>query len=211
MKDGIFLIFHFREFLNCSIFEVLNFFGKTQFFRIRKKFCKKSLEISLDQKTLLLRQKQGFGGQKQGFPHIPNLWNIQNLFYSEFSKNYEKMMSKSNFYFCKKLVPTQILTRIFEFEFGMQGPTIYVSHHHKRPWNTTWLNFFLVLSAFIYQISFFSSSSLDDPMYVELDSPISVWGICSNLRHKCTLAVPKFIQPNFGNFLKKSSGIKCKK
>ncbi len=28
------------------------------------------------------------------------------------------------------------------------------------------------------------------------------------LRHKCTLAVPKFTLPNFGNFLKQFSGIK---
>jgi hypothetical protein len=29
-------------------------------------------------------------------------------------------------------------------------------------------------------------------------------------RYKCTLAVPKFIQPNYGDFLKKTSSIKCK-
>jgi len=39
--------------------------------------------------------------------------------YSEFSENYEKMTLKSNFYFHEKLAPT----RIFEFEFGMQGLT----------------------------------------------------------------------------------------
>ncbi len=42
-------------------------------------------------------------------------WMIEN---SEFSKHYEKMMLKSNFENCQKLVPTQT----FEFKFGMQGP-----------------------------------------------------------------------------------------
>ncbi len=46
--------------------------------------------MSLGQKTLFLREKQGFGGQKQGFPNIPNLWNIRNLFYFELSENYKK-------------------------------------------------------------------------------------------------------------------------
>ncbi len=31
------------------------------------------------------------------------------------------MTLKLNFYFCKKLLPNQIPTRIFELEFGMQG------------------------------------------------------------------------------------------
>jgi len=35
------------------------------------------------------------------------------------------MTSKSNFYFREKLVLTQILTGIFEFEFGMQGPIFF--------------------------------------------------------------------------------------
>jgi len=56
--------------------------------------------------------------QKQGFPNILNLRNIRNLFYSKFSKNYEKMMSKSNFYFHEKLIATQIPTQIFEFEYA---------------------------------------------------------------------------------------------
>ncbi len=33
----------------------------------------------------------------------------------------------------------------------------------------------------------------------------------TNKRHKCTLAIPKIIQPNFGSLLKKSAGIKCVK
>jgi len=78
-----------------------------------QKFCKKTLEISPGQKTLFL-------GQKQGFPNIPNLRNILNLFYSEFSKNYKNMTLKSNFYFWEKHVPT----RIIEFKFGMQGISV---------------------------------------------------------------------------------------
>jgi len=55
----------------------------------------------------------GFWGQKQGFPNIPNLRKIWNLFYSKLSKNYKKMMLKLNFGNHEKLVPT----------FGMQGLT----------------------------------------------------------------------------------------
>jgi len=60
-------------------------------------------------------------GQKQGFPNIPNLRNIWNVFYSKLSKNYEKMMLKLNFENCENLVPAQIPNRTFEFKFGMQG------------------------------------------------------------------------------------------
>jgi len=35
---------------------------------------------------------------------------------------------KIKFIFSKKLVPTQIPTRIFEFHFGMQGPNFCYSH-----------------------------------------------------------------------------------
>ncbi len=48
-------------------------------------------------------------------PNIPYIQNNWNTFY------YGIMASKLNFYFCKKLIPTRIPTRIFEFEFGMQG------------------------------------------------------------------------------------------
>jgi len=94
-------------------------FRKNLFFPNLQKFCKKSSEISSGQKTLFLRQKQGFA-------NILNLWNIQNLLFSKFSKNYQKMTSKLNFYICEKLVPTQIPTRIFELEFGMQGPIFHI-------------------------------------------------------------------------------------
>jgi len=87
-------------------FQSSEFFWKNPVFPNSQKFCKKSSEISSDQKSLLLGQKTLFLWQKQGFPNIPNLRDIWNLFYSKFSKNYKKITSKSNFYFCKKLVPT---------------------------------------------------------------------------------------------------------
>ncbi len=107
-----------RKFLNFSFSRVSELFGyqsweifwKNPFFPNSPKFCEKSSEISSGQKPLIWRQKQEFWGQKQGFLNIPNLQNFQNLFYSEFSKNYEKMALKLNFYFHKKLVPTQIPT-----------------------------------------------------------------------------------------------------
>jgi len=49
-----------------------------------------------------------FLGPKQGFPNIPYIQNIQNTFYSEYI---EYIASKLNLYFCKKLVPTQILVK----------------------------------------------------------------------------------------------------
>jgi len=68
-----------------------------------------------------LGQKTQFLRQKQGFPNIPNLRNIRNLFYSKLSKNYKNITLKSNFGNREKLVPTQILTRTFEFKLKMQG------------------------------------------------------------------------------------------
>jgi len=59
--------------------------------------------LFLSQKTLFLSQKVW----KQGLPNIRNLQKILNLFFSEFSKNYEKNMLKSNFGNREKLVPTQ--------------------------------------------------------------------------------------------------------
>jgi len=70
---------------------------------------------------------KGFGvkvkkqGQIQGFPNIPNLWKIQNLFYSKLSENYEKMTLKLIFGNREKLVPTRKPTRMFGLKFGMQG------------------------------------------------------------------------------------------
>jgi hypothetical protein len=72
-------------------------------------------------KDPVFEAKTGLWGQKQGFPNIPNLRKIQNIFYSKLSENYEKIMLKLNFENRKKLVPTQIPTRTFEFKFGMQG------------------------------------------------------------------------------------------
>jgi hypothetical protein len=46
-------------------------------------------------------------GQKHGFPNIPNLRKIRNLFNLKLSKNYEKMTLKLNFRNREKLVPTQ--------------------------------------------------------------------------------------------------------
>jgi len=55
-------------------FRSSEFFWKNSLFFNLQKFHKKSLEISLNQKTLFVGQKkQGFWGQKQGFPDIPNL------------------------------------------------------------------------------------------------------------------------------------------
>ncbi len=65
--------------------KVQKFFKNIHFFWTRKE----SSEISLGQKTLFLGQKNLFLRQKQGFLNIPNLWNIQNLFYSELSENYK--------------------------------------------------------------------------------------------------------------------------
>jgi len=89
-------------------------FGNIRFFLNSQKFRKNSSEISLGQNPV---------SEKQGFPNIPNLRNIWNLLYSELSENYENMTLKLNFENCKKLVPTQIPTRTFEFKFGMQGLT----------------------------------------------------------------------------------------
>ncbi len=110
------------------------------------------MEISLGQKPLFWGQKQGFLGQKQGFLNIPNLRNIQNFFYSELSKNYEKMTLKLNFENCKKLIPTRIPTRTFQFKFGMQGliihkyfaalDTVVLETEHGRTANTEFLTCF---------------------------------------------------------------------
>ncbi len=50
-----------------------------------------------------------FLGQKQAFPNIPNIWNILNTLFSVYTEYTEYIASKSNLYFHKKLVPTQIL------------------------------------------------------------------------------------------------------
>jgi len=75
---GIVCLSKFRNFWKYPVFSNL------------QKFCKNSSEIISCfwvQKTLFLRQKQGFWGQKQGIPNIPNLQKIPDLFYSELSKN----------------------------------------------------------------------------------------------------------------------------
>jgi len=101
------------------VIKVWKFFGNIRFF-VLAKILQNSSEIILgqkplfldqkplflSQKTLFLKQKQGLWGQKQGSPKIPNLRNIRYLFYSELSKNYKKMMLKSNLENCEKLVPT---------------------------------------------------------------------------------------------------------
>jgi len=43
--------------------------------------------------------------------------------FTEYYKNYKKIMLKLNFGNREKLVKTQIPTRTFEFKFGMQGLT----------------------------------------------------------------------------------------
>ncbi len=60
---------------------------------------------------------------KHGFPNFRNLRKIRNLFYSELSKNYEKMTLNSNFENREKLVWTQK----FGLKFGMQGLTAKIA------------------------------------------------------------------------------------
>ncbi len=52
-------------------------------------------------------------------------FHIYRIFETHFNSVYmEYIGSKLNFHFCEKLVPALIPTWIFEFEFGMQGPTL---------------------------------------------------------------------------------------
>jgi len=83
--------------------------------------------LFLGQKTLFLSKKTCFGvkvqktGSITGVGNIPNLWKIRNLFFSELSKNYEKITLKLNFGNREKLFQTQKPTRMFGLKFGMQG------------------------------------------------------------------------------------------
>jgi len=116
--DGFFRLFVLASLGIVRLPKFRNFSEISRLFELAKilrKFCENSWEISscLGLKTLFLRQKQGF-------PNIPNLRDIQNLFYSKLFKNYKKITLKSNFRNCEKLFPTQT----FEFKFGLQGLTI---------------------------------------------------------------------------------------
>jgi len=95
---GIVRFSKFGNFLEISgFFELAKILRKYFGNKFRNNF------LFLGQKNLFLRvlgSKFKKQGQKQGFP------NIQNLFYSELSKNYEKMTLKSNFRNRKKLVST---------------------------------------------------------------------------------------------------------
>ncbi len=141
MLDGNFWTFCFGK-VHCSKFG--NFSEITVFFELAK-ILRKSLErIScfFGQKTLFLGQKTLFLDQKvwkkignlccgvnnSHFPKIQNLKKFQNLFYSELSKNYEKMTFNSNFENREKLVPTQKPTQMFGLKFGMQGLIVICSH-----------------------------------------------------------------------------------
>jgi len=101
--EHIFSVFHFLyfpyrvkiEYLNRN-FTKLNFLGpKTSILR--------SKMYVLSPKTYVLKKTLWFLGQKQGSLNYPYIHNIQNTFYSV---NTEYIPSKSNLYFCKKLVPT---------------------------------------------------------------------------------------------------------
>jgi len=87
-KDWNSQTFCFCKFQKSSFFEVRNFLEITGFFKLVKFFWKKfgNNFLFLGQKTLW-------------FPKIPNLPKFWNLFYSKLSKNYEKMMTNSNFNF----------------------------------------------------------------------------------------------------------------
>jgi len=109
-KDWNSQTFCFCKFQKSSFFEVRNFLEITGFFKLVKFFWKKfgNNFLFLGQKTLW-------------FPKIPNLPKFWNLFYSKLSKNYEKMMTNSNFKNCKKLIPARKPTQMFSLKLGMQG------------------------------------------------------------------------------------------
>ncbi len=100
--------------------------------------------LFLGQKILFLRQKLGVLGQKQGFPNFPNILNIRNLFYSELSKNYKKMILKSNFGNQEKLIPIRKLTLMFGLKFGMQG----IRREVAKVWREIFWALFLYLWLF---------------------------------------------------------------
>jgi hypothetical protein len=76
------------------------------------------------------------------------IWYIRNIASkSNFCENMEIIASKSNYFFHEKLVLTRIPTRMFEFEFGMQGPF----------WTAS------------TECHIFSLTKLDDYMYVDFD------------------------------------------
>ncbi len=122
-RFGIVLLPKFGNFLKISCF----FYSR--------KFHENSSEISSGQKTLFLRQKQGFWGQKRenrGFRtfQIYRIFGICSI--PNFPKITKKMTLKLNFENCKKLVLTQILTRTFKFKFGMQGLNLIPMLFTKR-------------------------------------------------------------------------------
>jgi len=114
---GIVRFSKFGNFLEISgFFELAKILRKYFGNKFRNNF------LFLGQKNLFLRvlgSKFKKQGQKQGFPNIPNLRKIQNLFFSELSENYQKMMLKSNFGNREKLIPTRKPTRMFGLKFGM--------------------------------------------------------------------------------------------
>ncbi len=105
-----------------------DFFWKYPFFSNSQKFCKNSSEISLGEKPLFWVKKtcfwgknRGLGVKNRGFQtlQIYRIFGICSI--PNFQKITKKMMLKSNFKNCEKLVPTQIPTQTFKFKFGMQG------------------------------------------------------------------------------------------
>jgi len=89
------------------------------------------LTVSPEKKSkLILSTNIFFGINKFPFTCFPFVCSFPwKLFYSELSKNYEKMMLKLNFGNCKKLVLTQKPTQMLNLKFGMQGLNKQVSFH----------------------------------------------------------------------------------
>ncbi len=120
-------LFVFASFGIVQLLKFGNFSEISSLFELAK-ILQKQFGHKFTNNFLFFEAKTGVFGSKQGFPNIPKFQKVQNLFYSRLSKNYKKMMLKPNFGNCKKLVPTQIPTRTFEFKLGMQGLT----------WNCKW-------------------------------------------------------------------------
>ncbi len=98
MLDIFFQNFRFREFRKLPFFEFRNISEIFWAFRTRSdpNFCEKIAKIRVR--------------------------TSQNKPFTEITENNEKMTFNLSRLDSRKLVPTRIPTRIFEFEFGMQGP-----------------------------------------------------------------------------------------
>jgi len=108
------------EFSEFFIFRVSELFG----FQVPKFFEKpgisKFAKISRKKFRNKFGSKNPVFGVNTGVSKYSKVMEYLEFFLFQISENYKKISSKLNFYLCKKLV----LTRIFEFEFGMQCPRI---------------------------------------------------------------------------------------